>query len=64
ALNLVLIACAVLSVAVALVIPPSVGWMQALPGSVYALLGIAMPVLSIRYGRRIQALAAARDAAP
>jgi len=64
ALNLVLIACAVLSVAVALVIPPSVGWMQALPGSVYALLGIAMPVLSIRYGRRIQALAAAQDAAP
>ena len=62
ALNLVLVACASTSVAVALLIPPHVGWLQALPGSVYGLLGIAMPVLGIRYARRIQALADARGA--
>lgn len=62
ALNLVLVACASTSVAVALLIPPHVGWLQALPGSVYGLLGIAMPVLGIRYARRIQALADARRA--
>ena len=62
ALNVVLIACASASVAVALVIPPTIGWMQALPGMVYGLLGIAMPVLGIHYARRIQALADAREA--
>lgn len=62
--NLVLIACAGISIAVALLIPPDVGWMQALPGAVYALLGIAMPILGIRHGRRIQALAAERDTRP
>ena len=60
ALNLVLIACASLSIAVALLIPPHIGWMQALPGAMYGLLGIAMPVLGMRYGGRIQALADAR----
>lgn len=60
-LNLVLIACATASVAVALLIPPDRGWMQALPGAMYGLLGIAMPILGIRHGRRILALAAQRE---
>ena len=63
ALNLVLIACASLSVAAALLIPPRIGWLQALPGMIYGVLGILMPVVSIRYARRIQALAAQREAA-
>ena len=62
ALNLVLIACASLSVAAAWLIPPHIGWLQALPGMVYGLLGIVMPVVGIRYARRIQALAAQREA--
>lgn len=60
-LNVVLITCATASVAVALLIPPHIGWMQALPGAIYGLLGIAMPILGIRHGRRIQALAAQRE---
>lgn len=63
ALNLVLIVCAGLSVGAALLIPPHIGWLQALPGMVYGLLGIAMPMLGIRYAKRIQALAAQREAA-
>ena len=63
ALNLVLIVCAGLSVGAALLIPPHIGWLQALPGMVYGLLGIAMPMLGIRYAKRIQALAAQRAAA-
>ena len=63
ALNLVLIACASLSVAAALLIPPHIGWLQALPGMIYGVLGIVMPVVSIRYARRIHALAAQREAA-
>ena len=39
-------------------------WMQALPGAIYGLLGIAMPVLAIRHGRRIQSLAAQREVQP
>ena len=64
ALNLILIACATASVAVALLIPPHIGWMQALPGAIYGLLGIAMPALGIRHGRRIQSLAAQREVQP
>jgi len=64
ALNLILIACATASVAVALLIPPHIGWMQALPGAIYGLLGIAMPALAIRHGRRIQSLAAQREVQP
>jgi uncharacterized membrane protein len=63
ALNLVLIACASASVAVALLIPEDIGWLQALPGMIYGVLGIAMPLLGIRYARRINALAAQREAA-
>jgi hypothetical protein len=63
ALNAVLIACASASVAVALLIPPHIGWLQALPGMVYGVLGIAMPVMGTRYARRIEALAAQRPRA-
>ena len=63
ALNLVLIACATASIVVALSIPPHIGWMQALPGSIYGLLGIAMPVLGIHYAKRVQALADQREGA-
>ena len=52
-----------LSVAAALLIPPHIGWLQALPGMIYGVLGIVMPVVSIRYARRIHALAAQREAA-
>lgn len=62
-LNLVLIACAIASIATALLIPPHIGWMQALPGSIYGLLGIAMPVLGIHYAKRVQALADQREGA-
>ena len=58
--HLALIACAVLSVVLALSIPEGRGWMHALPGLAYGLLGILMPIMSIRYGRRVQALAAQR----
>ena len=63
-LNMVLIGCATASVAVALLIPPHIGWMQALPGAIYGLLGVAMPVFGIRHGRRIQSLAAQREVQP
>lgn len=58
----VLIACACGSIAVALLIPPEIGWMSAMPGMVYGLLGVVMPVLDIRYSKRIEALAAQRGA--
>ena len=59
--HLVLLGCALLSIAVALAIPEDRGWMQALPGLVYGLLGIVMPIVGIRYARRIEALAARRS---
>ena len=61
--GLVLVACAALSIVVALLIPASRGWMQSLPGLCYALLGIAMPMLGRHYGRRVEALVAQRTAA-
>jgi uncharacterized membrane protein len=63
ATNLVLIACAALSIGLALLIPPDRGWMQSLPGLSYALLGVVMPVMGIHYGKRVDALAARRDGA-
>jgi len=60
--NLILIGCAALSIALAMLIPPDRGWVQALPGLSYALLGVVMPIFGVRYGRRVQALAARRDA--
>ena len=61
-MHLVLVACAALSIATALLMPARMDWTQALPGMVYGLLGIVMPVLGIGYARRIQALAARRGA--
>jgi hypothetical protein len=60
--HLVLAGCALLSIALALAIPADRGWMQALPGLSYALLGIALPWHGSRVGRRVDALAAARNA--
>lgn len=59
--HLALIGCALLSVVLALAIPEGQGWMHALPGLAYGLLGLLMPVMSIHYGRRVQALAAQRE---
>lgn len=59
---LVLVGSAVLSIAIAAAIPARIGWTQALPGLVYCLLGVAMPLIGIRYGRAVKALAAQRDA--
>lgn len=58
--QLALIGCALLSVLLALVVPEGRGWMHALPGLAYGLLGIVMPAMSIHFGRRVQALAAQR----
>ena len=60
--HLVLVGCAALSIVLALVIPVDRGWMHALPGLAYGLLGAVMPWISIHYGRRVQALAALREA--
>ena len=58
----VLIASAVLSILTALLIPPNKVWMQALPGMVYGLLAIVMPLMASRDARRIRTLAAGRVA--
>lgn len=58
--HLILMACAGLSIAVALLQPPRIGWTQALPGMAYALLGLVLPVYGILVQRRIDALAARR----
>lgn len=54
--------CALLSIAIALLIPARLGWPQALPGLTYALLGVVMPVHHIWRERRVAALVAAREA--
>lgn len=59
--QLIFIGCAVLSIALALFLPSDRGWMQALPGSVYALLGILMPWHAVRAERRIAPLLRARE---
>ena len=58
--HIALVGCAVLSVLLALAIPEGRGWMHALPGLAYGLLGVLMPWMSIHYGRRVRALAAGR----
>lgn len=62
--ELVLVGCALLSIAVALLLPEKQGWEQALPGMVYSLLGIVLPWYETTVGRRIDALAAQRDGLP
>ncbi len=62
--HLVLVACAVLSILVALAIPEDRSWMQSLPGFSYGLLAIVMPWLGVRYARRVEALARQRAEAP
>ena len=58
-----LTACAMRSIVWARAIPEGRGWRHALRGLAYGLLGILMPGMSGRYGRRVQALAAQREAA-
>lgn len=60
--NLVMVAAAVLSVTLALVLPMQrAGWHHALPGLAYALLGVVLPVVGVRASRRIDRLIAERD---
>ena len=54
--QLALIACALLSVTLALLLPPRDNWLQALPGLSYSLLGVLMPILGVRNRRQVQAL--------
>ena len=60
--QLVLAAVAGLSILIAATIPPGREWAQALPGLIYCVLGIAMPLIGIHYGRRTRELIAKRDA--
>ena len=60
AVHLVLLGCALLSIALALLISPVRGWQQALPGLAYGLLGIVLPWYGARIGRRVDALVAQR----
>lgn len=58
--QLVLIGAALLSIALALLLPESRNWLQTLPGLAYALLGVVLPVHGSRAARRVRALAAQR----
>lgn len=58
----VLMGCALLSVAVALLIPAHAGWHLALPGMTYSLLAIALPLYEFRMRAPLAALVAQREA--
>lgn len=60
--QLLLAGCALASIAIALLMPARQGWLQALPGMTYALLGVLMPIHHATLERRVAALVAARDA--
>lgn len=60
---MVLVGTALLSVVLALTIPPTRTWTSALPGFAYALLAIVMPWYGVRSSRQIAALAAQRGQA-
>lgn len=60
--HLVLVACALLSIALALLLAPDSRWTQSLPGFAYALLGVALPWLAARNRRQVAGLALARVA--
>ncbi|MEO6365451.1 MAG: TMEM175 family protein [Luteimonas sp.] len=62
--QLILMGTAMLSIALALLLPPDRGWMHALPGLAYALLGILMPWQAARAQRRVAMLLPQRDAMP
>ncbi len=61
--QLILIGTALLSIAIALSLPPERSWLQAFPGMAYGLLGILMPWHSVRAQRRIAVLLGQRDGA-
>ncbi len=60
---LVLIGSAILSMSLALALPDSRSWYNALPGMAYALLGVVLPIYGVRSGRRVDVLLRQRDAA-
>ena len=62
---LVLVGCALLSIAIALLLPDHLGWgwHLALPGLTYALLGVVLPVYGSLMDRRVAVLAAQRGPA-
>lgn len=62
-IHLLLLACALLSIVLALSISPERGWQQALPGLAYGLLGIVLPWYGARVGRRVDAMVAQRAVA-
>ena len=59
----VLVAVSLLSMTIALHLPPRDGLVQALPGFCYCLLGVLLPPISIRNARQVARLAALRDGA-
>lgn len=60
--HLLLMACAALSIGLALALSPGATWAYALPGLAYGLLGFVMPAYGILVGRRVDALVAGRAA--
>lgn len=61
--HLTLVACASLSIVLALLLAPDSGWTQSMPGLAYALLGVALPWLASRNRREVAQLASMRLAA-
>ncbi len=61
--HLIYVGCAALSIALALWLSFDRGWMQALPGTAYALLAIFMPWHAVRSERRIALLLRLREGA-
>lgn len=62
--QLILAGTAALSVVIALVMPASKGWTQALPGLAYMLLGVLLPWHELRMERRVAVHVAERHALP
>jgi uncharacterized membrane protein len=58
----ILVACALVSILVALLLPQGAPWTRALPGLVYGLLGVVLPVYGIAMSRRVDKLLALREA--
>lgn len=56
----ILMGCALLSVAIALLVPRMQGWLQALPGLAYMLLSVLLPLHEIRVERRARIALARR----
>lgn len=59
----VYIGCALLSMAIALLLPETQGWWLALPGLAYGLMAVILPVYGYRAGRQVEARLAEREPA-